>query len=220
MTPTNITSEVKPRDPRALNAYRHGLTGQVLILTPEDQVAYESHCQGLRESLAPAGAMEADLVQSITDDRWRLKHAGAMENALFAMGFTMSGGLTHDHPEVDAAFSQARVWLSKGENLALLTLYENRIQRRVEKNMVLLRQQQADRQAAFQKAVEEAELLSQLAAAKGETFDVERDFPLEVLPPQFVFSPAALARQVAHNRRLAEARKHVQASQKKLARIA
>ena len=34
-----IQSELKPRDPRALNAYRHGLTGQVLIMTPEDQAA-------------------------------------------------------------------------------------------------------------------------------------------------------------------------------------
>ena len=220
MNEDHITSEVKPRDPRALNAYRHGLTGQVLILTPEDQAAYDSHCRGIRDSLAPIGAMEADLVQSITDDRWRLKHAGAMENALFAMGLTMPGGLTHDHPEIDAAFSQARVWLAKGANLALLTLYENRIQRRVEKNMAMLRQQQADRQAAFQKAVEEADLLSQLAAAKGETYNIERDFPPETLPPQFVFSLAALARQVAHNRRLAEARKHLQASQKRLAKIA
>ena len=138
MTEDPITTQVKPRDPRALNAYRHGLTGQVLILTPEDQAAYDSHCRGIRDSLAPIGAMEADLVQSITDDRWRLKHAGAMENALFAMGLSMPGGLTHDHPEIDAAFSQARVWLAKGANLALLTLYENRIQRRVEKNMELL----------------------------------------------------------------------------------
>jgi hypothetical protein len=90
----------------------------------------------------------------------------------------------------------------------------------VEKNMVLLRQQQADRQAAFQKAVEEAELLAQFAAGKGETYNIERDFPPESLPPQFVFSLAEIARQVAHNRRLAEAKKHLQASQKKLAKIA
>ncbi len=220
MTDDNITSEVKPRDPRALNAYRHGLTGQILILTPEDQAAYESHCRGIRESLAPVGAMEVDFVQAITDDRWRLKHAGAMENSLFAMGLNMHGGPSHDHPEIDAAFSKARIWLSKGENLALLTLYENRIQRRVEKNMVLLRQQQADRQAAFQKAVEEAELLAQFAASKGETYKIERDFPREVLPPQFVFSLAEIARQVTHNRRLAEAKKHLQASQKRLTKIA
>jgi hypothetical protein len=220
MTEDTTTYEPKPRDPRALNAYRHGLTGQVLILTPEDQEAYHTHCQGIRESLAPVGAMEADFVQSIADDRWRLKHAGAMENAIFAMGTTLPGGVKHEHPEIDAAFSQARVWLSKGENLALLTLYENRIQRRVEKNMALLRQQQADRQAALQKVVEEAELLSQLAAGKGETYNIERDFPVESLPPQFVFSLAEISRLVAHRRRLAEAKKHLQASQKRLTKIA
>jgi hypothetical protein len=38
----------KPRDRRAFNAYRHGLTGQVLINTPADQAAYDKHCQGIR----------------------------------------------------------------------------------------------------------------------------------------------------------------------------
>ena len=46
----------KKRDPRALNAYRHGLTGQVQILTPADQVAYEKHCQAIDQSLAPVSA--------------------------------------------------------------------------------------------------------------------------------------------------------------------
>ncbi len=55
----------KPHDPRALNAYRHGLTGQVHILTQDDRVAYDKHCRGIHDALAPSGAMEADRVQSI-----------------------------------------------------------------------------------------------------------------------------------------------------------
>ena len=85
MTEDTTISEPKPRDPRALNAYRHGLTGQVLILTPEDQAAYHTHCQGIRESLAPVGAMEADFVQSIADDRWRLKRARSIEASAFSL---------------------------------------------------------------------------------------------------------------------------------------
>jgi len=42
----------KPRDPRALNAYRHGLTGQVLIFTPEDEAAYKAHCACIHEFYA------------------------------------------------------------------------------------------------------------------------------------------------------------------------
>ena len=68
-----------PRDQRALNAYRHGLTGQVLVLPPAEQAAYRKHCDRFHDSLAPRGALETDLVQSIADDRWRLKRAAAMD---------------------------------------------------------------------------------------------------------------------------------------------
>jgi hypothetical protein len=206
----------KPRDPRALNAYRHGLTGQVQIFTPADQVAYDKHCRGIHESLAPAAGMEIDLVQSICDDRWRLKRAAGMENALFAIGLGEPDTVTAGHEEIDAAFAHARVWLEEGKNLQLLTLYESRIQRRVEKNLAMLRQLQQDRQAALQKAVEEATLLAQLAASKGESYDIERDFPREALPPQFDFSLHQIARLAAHNHRLAEAKKQFQASPKPL----
>ena len=74
-----IQIELKPRDPRALNAYRHGLTGQVLIMTPEDQAAYHQHCQNIKKALAPEGTFEAGLAQSIADDRWRLFRAASLD---------------------------------------------------------------------------------------------------------------------------------------------
>ncbi|SPE42446.1 hypothetical protein SBA3_540024 [Candidatus Sulfopaludibacter sp. SbA3] len=86
--------------------------------------------------------------------------------------------------------AQARVWLTDSHKLGLLTLYEARIQRKIEKNLAILRQQQQDRQAALEKAVEEATLLAQLAAAKGESFDIERDYPREFLPPHAIPAPS------------------------------
>ena len=62
-------SEEKPRNPRALNAYRHGLTGQVHILTPEDQVAYDRHLRDYHEYFHPVGGVEAGIVKSISDGR-------------------------------------------------------------------------------------------------------------------------------------------------------
>ncbi len=210
----------KPRDRRALNAYRHGLTGQVLINTPADQEAYDKHCREIRESLAPVPGMEASLVQSVADNRWRLQRAAAMENAILSMGTQTPPNIISEHEEIDTALAQAVVWLKEGKNLSLLTLYENRIQRRVEKDMQMLRQLQQDRNAALNKAVEEATLLAQLAASKGEVYDIERDFPREALPPQFVFSTTEIARRVAHNRRLAAAKKLVQAPPKAFRRAA
>jgi hypothetical protein len=68
------------------SAYRRGLTGQIHILTSEEQTAFESHCQGIRGALAPVGALEINLARSIAENRWRLKPAHAIESGIFATG--------------------------------------------------------------------------------------------------------------------------------------
>src|SRR6202161_4923464 len=69
-----------------LNAYRHGLTGQICLLTTDEHQAFDQHCTGIRESLAPVGALEIELAQSIAEDHWRLKRARAIETGIFALG--------------------------------------------------------------------------------------------------------------------------------------
>jgi len=207
MHPASSPSQSKPRDRRALNAYRHGLTGHVHVLTPADQVAYEKHCQGTHQSFAPVGHFETDLVQSIADDRWHLKHAAALENSIFALDIGAAEPSAVNHPEVDVALTQARTWLSEGKSVELLSLYANRIQRRVERNLAMLRQTQGDRKAAFQQAVEEAELLAELAEKAGESYQPAAEFPRQLLHPQFDFSSPQVARLVIHYRRLKEAKR-------------
>jgi hypothetical protein len=202
----NHPTTPKPRDRRAFNAYRHGLTGHVLVIEPADEVAYKQHCQGIHQALAPAGSLETDLVQSIADDRWRLKRAAAMESNILAGGLNKADDILSDNAEVDTALHTARLWFSAGKELERLTLYESRIQRRVEKNIALIHQLQQNRRAALQQAAEEVRLLAQLARSKGESYDAARDYPCEFLPPQFDFSTAQLARLALHQERLAEAR--------------
>src|SRR5580698_9604622 len=50
-----------------LNAYRHGLTGQINLLTADEHEAFDQHCAGIRESLQPVGALELELAQSIAE---------------------------------------------------------------------------------------------------------------------------------------------------------
>src|SRR5580700_8733190 len=69
-----------------LNAYRHGITGQILIFTAEDQQAFDKHCDGIRQSFEPIGPTELHLAQSIAEDYWRLQRARALENGIFALG--------------------------------------------------------------------------------------------------------------------------------------
>jgi hypothetical protein len=132
----------------SLNAFRHGLTGQIIVHTPEDQEAFNKHCDGIREALDPVGALELELAQAIAEGRWRLNRASALENAIFALGQTEDPPEDSDGSELDAGLGQARTWIAHAHELQLLTLYESRISRSVEKNMVQLRALQADRKSA------------------------------------------------------------------------
>jgi len=196
-----------------LNAYRHGLTGQIHLLTVDEHKAFEQHCTGIHESLEPVGALEIELAQSIAEDHWRLKRARAIETGIFALGQQGAlGSLATNAREdpaqlpIDEAISQARTWLAKSENFQLLALYEQRIRRAIEKNMAEFRTLRAERQAARKQALEEAQLLAQLAHSKGEKYNPAADFPPELIQIGSDFSTAGLTRLINRNQRLTEAR--------------
>ena len=184
----------KPRDPRAFNAYRHGLTGHVLVIEPADELAYKQHCRGIHQSLAPFGALETDLVQSIADDRWRLKRAAAIESNILAGGLQNATEVLSENPEIDTALQTARTWLNAAKEIERIALYESRLQRRVEKNLALIRQLQLDRHAAID-----------LLARQSEDLDEAYDFPPEASP--FVFSNDQIRRLAHHQRSLRDARR-------------
>jgi hypothetical protein len=203
--PTSCAGKQRTR----LNAYRHGLTGQICIFTADEQQAFDNHCTGIREALEPVGALELDLAQSIAEDRWRLKRARALESGIFALGqLGLPGADNPGQLQIDEALAQARTWLGEGKNIQLLTLYEQRIQRAAEKGTAELRTLQTERKAARQKALEEAQLLAQLAYMNGEQYDASRDFPPELLKNGSDFSVASINRIIGRSGRIEEARHH------------
>ena len=202
-----------------LNAYKHGLTGQIHLLTAAEQTAFDAHCKSICEALAPVGALEIDIAQAIAEDRWRLKRARAIETGIFAagrqglLGFNPgnpSVGTTEDPAQVlvEDTLIQARTWLAKNDNFLLLALYEQRISRTIERNMAELRTLRAERKAARDQALEEALLLSQLAQSKGEKYDPAADFPPQLLGINSDFSVDAITHLLARTQRLNEARDH------------
>jgi hypothetical protein len=192
-----------------LNAYKHGLTGQIHVFTAAEQTAFDAHCKAIIEVLAPVGALEQDLAQSIAEGRWRLKRARAIESSIFAagqlslLGFDAGVPTSEDPAQlfIEDNVIQATTWLAKNDNFLLLALYEQRINRTIERNMAELRTLRAERKAAREQALEEALLLSQLAKSKGEEYDPAADFPPELLGTDSVFSPAAIIRLIARNQR-------------------
>src|ERR1700735_2701436 len=202
-----------------LNAYNHGLTGQIHLLTAAEQTAFDAHCQSICEALAPVGALQIDIAQAIAEDRLRLKRARAIEAGIFAAGRQgllgvnpgKSAVCTTEDPAqllIEDTLLQARTWLAKNDNFLLLALYEQRINRTIERNMAELRTLRAERQAARDQALEEALLLSQLAQSKGEKYDPAADFPPELLGIGSEFSLATVTLLIARTQRLNEAREY------------
>src|ERR1700704_5321978 len=74
----------------SLNALRHGLTGQTIVLPTEDQSAYQRHSQAFLGEYQPKEATETQLVQSLIDTSWQLNRASAVETNLFSLGITES----------------------------------------------------------------------------------------------------------------------------------
>ena len=76
----------------SLNALRHALTGQTVVLPEDDLAAYQSSCAQFFAELKPQGLLETKTVQTIADTYWRLDRIRAMENNLFSLGFQEQPG--------------------------------------------------------------------------------------------------------------------------------
>ncbi|MGA2712151.1 MAG: hypothetical protein ABSG41_03515 [Bryobacteraceae bacterium] len=182
----------------SLNARRHNLTGQVTAMTEEDRVAHDEFSAALIASMAPEGALELQLAQRVATDSWRLNRSSAIEDNLFAIGFSEHADeITSEHPEVHAAFVAARVFTVESKHLELLTLYEQRINRSLQKNLSLLQTLQAARKEQRRHEIEEAKKLLQLNERKGLPYDPAKD--------GFVFSNDEIHAAVDRERRLERA---------------
>src|SRR5713226_1191407 len=88
----------------SLNAYRHGLTGQTIILPAEDLVAYQDFTRTFFDHYKPVDPIEKQLVQSLADTSWRLNRVAALEHNLMGLGFDEhSNSISTEHPEAHAA---------------------------------------------------------------------------------------------------------------------
>jgi hypothetical protein len=161
------------RNRSRMNALRHGLTGQVTTMTEDDRTAHDKLSKALIADLAPEGAMETQLAQRIATDSWRLNRASAIEDNLFALGiYEHSGQLLSDHDQpgheqIDAALTTARVFTLESKQLQLLTLYEQRINRSLQKNLAMLQALQATRKAEQEAAMQQAAALLKLSETRG-----------------------------------------------------
>ncbi|MDP9170363.1 MAG: hypothetical protein M3N54_07080 [Acidobacteriota bacterium] len=135
----------------------------------------------------------------MADGYWRLNRARAIEENVFALGALANPVDLDADPSINAALTRAQTFLDNAQQIQLLTLYAGRIDGSVRKNAADLKELQAARLAAQEKALAEATLLTQLAESKGAAYDPSAD--------GFGFSKLFLDRHIDRQTRLTEARR-------------
>src|SRR6516162_3283857 len=169
-----VTAEGKRRS--SLNALRHGLTGQTVVLPEDDLAAYQKHCAQFHAELKPQGLIETKAVQTIADTYWRLDRIRAMENNLFSLGFhELSGEVATDDPIIHCALAQAKSLDGRGDLLARLSLYEQRLNRTLVLAKAELKQLQQERAEAEREALLAASKIRNLKQALNQPWQPEQD---------------------------------------------
>jgi hypothetical protein len=177
-------STPEAKDRVKYNALRHGFTGQVLIMTPEEHEKFAAFVKGIMADLAPVGTHETFLANSMAEEAWRLNQIRARCTNLSALGDfdgagnkygTMEGQDSTEAARIETAVTDTAVARDLSKEFALMSLYGQRTQRAFEKYKKDLNELQANRKAEEAEQLEEARLLFQLADSQGLTYDPKED---------------------------------------------
>ena len=199
----NSQHSTGPRTPAgkqrsSLNALRHGLTGHVIVLPSEDLAAYQSHAQRLIHDLQPKGALEEQLVQSLTDTSWRINRVAALETNLLSLGIhEQSANIETAHPEAHTALAMAAFAREQIRALANLSSHEHRLSRQFERTLKQLREIQAERLEKEKDQMEKAARILQLHQDEG--------IPYNPADDGFVFSNDEIETSIRRSDRLRQA---------------
>jgi hypothetical protein len=178
--------------PNAIAASQHPISSASVQLSDRKRIIHTA-----TEEQIAANGCNAQLSSGPKTDAGR-NRSRAIEDNLFSLGqLQNSGQACPDVSQIDAALISARVFTLESKQLQLLTLYEQRINRSLQKNLAMLQSLQAARKSAHEAAMKEAAALLQLSEMRG----------LEYFPSQdgFLFSTAQIHAAIDRDRRLQRA---------------
>jgi hypothetical protein len=177
----------------SLNALRHGLTGQIVVMPTEDLQAYQLHLKSFTDEYSPAGATEANLVQALADTSWRLNRVAALETNLLTLGMTNLSPITDAPQQIQDAMSIVAALESQSKALANLSMHSQRLSRQFERTVTQLRALQEARRAQEMQDLNSLLDIMEMYEDKGETYNASED--------GFVFSEDEIAARLrARNR--------------------
>jgi hypothetical protein len=176
----------------SLNALRHGLTSQIVVMPTEDLQAYQRHIKSFTDEYHPKGATEAHLVQALADTSWRQNRVVALEANLLTLAAANQPDPFADAPaQVQAAMAVVAALESQSKALANLSLHSQRLSRQFESTVAQLREIQKTRQSQEKQNLDDVLDIMEMYEEKGETYRPSDD--------GFVFSQSQI-NQAIHRR--------------------
>jgi hypothetical protein len=109
------------------NAIKHNLTGQSLILQPDEFDAYDRLTKALRDELDPKTELERQTVQKIIDTNFRLNRIAGLENNMLNFGLWEKQQETQSDERLDVMKAQTLAWMERAKSFDLLGRYESRL---------------------------------------------------------------------------------------------
>jgi hypothetical protein len=177
----NAPKSTGPRTPEGksisrLNGITHRVTQQVMIMPEPQMQAYLDFHKEQQEAHKPADPIERQMVQTVIDTQWRMNCARAWEMSLFADNHEkFSDRINTERPDVQAAMTAILTLSNKANELRLMSLYEQRLNRTFLTTMKQLNERQAARKEREQKEMEEANQIDKLFKMKGEVYNPADD---------------------------------------------
>ncbi|HTA66985.1 MAG TPA: hypothetical protein VK776_01860 [Bryobacteraceae bacterium] len=190
----------------SLNALRHGLTGQVIVLPTEDLAAYQRHSQSFMDEYQPKGANETQLVQSLLDTAWQVNRAATIALNLLTLGLTeLEDRICASHPEAEAGLVLALAYREQDRAYINIGIQRQRLSRQYERTLGLIREVQAERRATEQLQLDNAAKI--LKMHKDQNLPTQ---PATYNPADdgFVFSTAEIETHLGREERRQQANLH------------
>ena len=181
----------------SLNAMKHALTGQVVVLPEDDMAVYNAHLAKVEEETGAKEHLEKLLAKNIADCHWRIERIRRIENGTFAVGHMQTLKIDTGHARINDTICETQTFLAESKSLANLTLYEQRILRGRKQDEARLKELVEARKAKEAQQLEEAKALAMVAYMKGRDYDPKAD--------GFVFSPKEIRAIIEREDRVNEA---------------
>ena len=165
-----------------MNAVKHNLSGQNLILQESEVEAYNRMSTSMFNDLKPKSEPEHQIAQKIIDTNFRLNRLTAIENNLFNFGLTQNESSADQDDRIEVMAAQTRAWIEHAATFDTIGRYEARLSRQL-----LKYQQEFERLQAVRK---QHEFADRHCSAE----QIEQDKPHRresVVRPENQFDPAS-----------------------------